>query len=51
MASVFVKPITAHFAAVYGLRNGNPKKAALDAIFIIDAWLEVFSSGIADLRE
>jgi len=42
IANVFVNPITAHLAAVYGERNGNPKKEALEAILIIEGDLDFF---------
>ena len=35
IAQVLVRPISAHLAATYGERSGNPKRAALDAMLMM----------------
>src|SRR4051794_26768820 len=43
IAHVFVRPITAHFAAAYGERSGYPKMPALDEMLTMDpcAWRSI----------
>jgi hypothetical protein len=47
MASVFMKPMSAHLHAVYGVLSGYPKKAALEETSRIEPPPAVFRSGTA----